>query len=77
MQSAGKASGDQQQEEDDEISDDDDDDMSSMVRTSLEMEYSTAIDSLDTAVDEFCTFKLTLESECVLPYTARWKSFAD
>ena len=51
--------------EDDEVSeDDDDDDMSSLVRTSLEMEYSTAIDSVDTAVDEFYTFKTTLESKC-------------
>ena len=52
--------------EDDELSeddDDDDDDMSSLVRTSLEMEYSTAIDSVDTSVDEFYTFKTTLESE--------------
>ena len=48
--------------EDDELSDDDDE-MSSLVRTSLEMEYVTAIDSVDTAVDEFYTFKTTLESE--------------
>ena len=60
VQAAGKASGEQ---EDDISDDDDDDDMSSMVRTSLEMEYATAIDSLDTSVDEFCIFKVTLESE--------------
>ena len=63
VQAAGKGGGATDEEE---ISDDDDDDMSSTVRTSLEMEYVTAIDSLDTLVDEFYTFKTTLESECPL-----------
>ena len=65
VQAAGKASGGEQ-EGDISDEDDDDDDVSSMVRTSLEMEYVTAIDSLGTAVDEFCTFKSTLESEYLL-----------
>ena len=66
VQAAGKGSS---TTEDDEISDDDDDDddddVSSLVRTSLEMEYVTAIDSVDTSIDEFYTFKTTLESECM------------
>ena len=67
VQAAGKASGGEQEGDiSDEDDDDDDDDVSSMVRTSLEMEYVTAIDSLGTAVDEFCTFKSTLESEYLL-----------
>ena len=60
VQAAGKSSS---TGEDDEISDDEDDELSSLVRTSLEMEYATAIDSVDTPVDEFYTFKTTLESE--------------
>ena len=59
VQAAGKGSS---TTEDDEVSDDDDDELSSLVRTSLEMEYVTAIDSLDTSVDEFYTFRTTLES---------------
>ena len=58
VQAAGKGN----VAEEDEVSDDDD--VSSLVRTSLEMEYVTAIDSLDTSVDEFYIFKSTLESEC-------------
>lgn len=56
VQAAGKGN----VAEEDEVSDDDD--VSSLVRTSLEMEYVTAIDSLDTSVDEFYIFKSTLES---------------
>lgn len=59
VQAAGKGGS---TTEDDELSDDDDE-LSSLVRTSLEMEYVTAIDSVDTSVDEFCTFRTTLESE--------------
>ena len=60
MQAAGKGGS---TTEDDELSDDDDDELSSLVRTSLEMEYVTAIDSVDTSIDEFYTFRTTLESE--------------
>ena len=67
VQAASKGGGTDQEDElsDDDDDDDDDDDMSSLVRTSLEMEYATAIDSADTAVDEFYTFKSTLESWCL------------
>ena len=63
VQSAATASADVLvQEEEEEESSDDDDDLSS-VRTALELEYATAIDSVDTATDEFYTVKTTLESE--------------
>jgi len=51
------------QEEEEESDDEDDDDDLSSVRTTLELEYTTAIDSVDTVADEFFTFKTTLESE--------------
>ena len=62
VQSAATTSADALVQEEEEESDDDDDDLSS-VRTTLELEYATAIDSVDTATDEFYTFKTTLESK--------------